>query len=57
MLINTLMSKLKKYGGKYFSAGGNQEYYYDEMCKCYNERTPKKKQISWTQKLIPDDSN
>lgn len=55
MLIGTLMSKLKKYGGKYFSAGGNQEYYYDEMCNCYNERTPKMKQISWTQKLIPTD--
>ena len=53
MLIGTLMSKLKKYGGKYFSAGGNQEYYYDEMVNCYNERTPKMKQISWTQKLIP----
>ena len=53
MLISTLMSKLKKYGGKYFSAGGNQEYYYDEMVNCYNERTPKMKQISWTQKLIP----
>ena len=55
MLISTLMSKLKKYGGKYFSAGGNQEYFYDEMCNCYNERTPKMKQISWTQKLIPTD--
>ena len=57
MLISTLMSKLKKYGRKYFTAGGNQEYYYDEMCNCYNERTPKMKQISWTQKLIPTDDD
>jgi hypothetical protein len=57
MLISTLLKKLKKYGGKYFGAGGNQEYYYDEMVECYNERTPDKKRISWTQKLIPTDKD
>ena len=57
MLISTLMSKLKKYGGKYFEAAGNQDYYYEEMCSCYNERTPKMKQISWVQKLIPTDED
>ena len=46
MSMPTLMKNLKKYGGKYFNTGGNQEYYLDEMKECYNCRLPKSKKIS-----------
>ena len=54
MVMATLLKNLKKYGGNHFEASGNQEYYYDEIVACYNSRIPKKKNISWTQKLIGD---
>lgn len=46
MSMPTLMRNLKKYGGKFFNTGGNQEYYLDEMKECYNSRLPKSKKIS-----------
>tara|TARA_R100000687_G_C6431537_1_gene155947 strand:- start:16 stop:906 length:891 start_codon:yes stop_codon:yes gene_type:complete len=46
MSMPTLMRNLKKYGGKFFNTGGNQEYYLDEMKECYNCRLPKSKKIS-----------
>jgi hypothetical protein len=46
MSMATLMKNLKKYGGKFFNTGGNQEYYLDEMKECYNTRLPKSKKIT-----------
>ena len=46
MSMATLMKNLKKYGGKHFNTGGNQEYYLDEMKECYDERQNDKKKIT-----------
>ena len=46
MSMATLMKNLKKYGGKFFNTGGNQEYYLDETKECYNTRLPKSKKIT-----------
>jgi len=46
MSITILMRNLKKYGGKHFNTGGNQEYYLDEMKECYDERQNDKKKIT-----------
>ena len=41
-----LMKNLKKYGGKHFNTGGNQEYYLNEMMECYNVRLAPSKKIT-----------
>ena len=46
MRIAQLMKNLKKYGGKFFNTGGNQEYYLNEMMECYNERLAPSKKIT-----------
>jgi len=46
MSMATLMKNLKKYGGKFFNTGGNQDYYLDEMKECYNSRLPKAKKLT-----------
>jgi hypothetical protein len=46
MSMTTLMKNLKKYGGKHFHTGGNQEYYLDEMKDCYNTRLSPSKKIT-----------
>ena len=46
MSMAVLMQNLKKYGGKFFNSGGNQEYYLDEMKECYNSRLPRSKKIT-----------
>ena len=46
MSMATLMKNLKKYGGKFFNTGGNQDYYFDEMKECYSVRLAPSKKIT-----------